>query len=191
MKSITRLNFIAITYLLIIFNSSCIHSQDTDSVAIIGVKNAYLSLASSLDLDGPSIEDSTLVYVIEDSGKAVKIRLNNVKSYWVNRIYLCTEKEFANRRKLNQFPDANRITYVGMAEDGQDTMYGYVPIENGSVVIEVGQTLIFNEEYCKAHETKKLEWMGVNTTYKPYNMFLIKSTSTMVELPSWPIDRLK
>jgi len=157
--------------------------------AIIGVTNACLSRDRSLKSDGPPVELGSGVSVIDEAGTAIKIRLQDGMEYWTHRIYLCTPKELQARRNADQLPDAKRITFVGVAQDGQDTMYGYIPIEDGGVSLKVGQAMCFNQKYCAAHQGEKMDWMGLKGTHRADSLYLIKTPTSAVELPAWPRDR--
>ena len=162
---------------------------DAAPAGMIGVANACLSRDSSLKSDGPPVEIGSSVSVIDDAGTAIRVRLHDGSEYWIHRIYLCTERELEARKGLHQLPDAEQITFVGIVEDGQGTVHGYVPIVNGRVSLKVGQALCFNEKYCAAHQERKMDWMGLKGTHRTDSLYLIETATSAVELPAWPRER--
>ena len=158
--------------------------------AVVGVTNAHLSQDASLKADGPLVDLGTVLGAVQATGEAVRIRSSKDGERWIHRIYLCTPNELQARRKAGQIPDAKRITFIGVADDGQDTMYGHIHVEGGRVGLTLGQILCFNQKYCKAHKgDKATTWMGLRGPRRTDSLYLIASATSATELPTWPRER--
>ena len=153
--------------------------------AAIGIGGVRFSRTRDLQSDGPPTSVGQHVTILKVEGEGVKVRREaESEALWIRRLYVCTLDELRRRTEDDRVP--HQVTFIGLADDGSDALYGFVHIDDGRAAFRTGQAVWFNPKYCEAKPD--MDWLGLQTRRSEEFVYLIKSDRAY-PLPIWPSDR--